>query len=421
MEYLKKNSNNIKDSFYLLLIIKILNIFGWILVAFLFVRVTVKQLERTENAIAILKNGAELDSHLYVDDTELGRINGRVNELIDVLSERAKSSELTLIKFKEAQAENKLQETLSSNLSYFTDENSKKSKEDFSIIMSEILYAVNHLNEDSDRIVKIANENDSFSDKISKIFKNMITVSEKGKVSIDAVENLEELIKEVSVVLGTIQDIADQTNLLALNAAIEAARAGEHGRGFAVVADEVRKLAEKTQNSTGEVSLRLVSLRDGINQVSANSTALVKEVDEVEKLVSGVVPEIIIQKENTFSVSNNINNLRDSLYLTLVMIHHNAFKALAYDVAKGEDVNLLDHKSCDFGKWCLGYGKERFSKHSSWVDIDMYHKLIHDSAKKVKQLAGEDYINNYDAISKALEDMEDSSRKLFNLLKKLVD
>ena len=115
---------------------------------------------------------------------------------------------------------------------------------------------------------------------VEKSISVMHRIAERVQSSAKTVETLGRRSDEIGAIVGTIEDIADQTNLLALNAAIEAARAGEQGRGFAVVADEVRALAERTTKATREIGLMIKA----IQQETKNAvTAMEEGVSEVEQ------------------------------------------------------------------------------------------------------------------------------------------
>ena len=143
---------------------------------------------------------------------------------------------------------------------------------------------------------------DEFIDKLHTSVTNIEHGSQRQSELSQKVGDLTEQARNITEILTIISDIAEQTNLLALNAAIEAARAGEHGRGFAVVADEVRKLAERTQKSLDEISISVNVINQNINNMSEQAKLTSSEMQETSKL--------------SVELINNVTNTKGSLTLT---------------------------------------------------------------------------------------------------------
>ncbi|MBT9614158.1 MAG: CZB domain-containing protein [Burkholderiales bacterium] len=269
--------------------------------------------------------------------------------------------------------------------------------------------------------VEAAGVSSSSREAMADIAANLHHVSEKTKQTAHSVEGLNERAGQIGGIVMLIKEIADQTNLLALNAAIEAARAGEQGRGFAVVADEVRKLAERTSKATSEISTLVASIQDEILSAKTQMESEATQSDTFSRQGEAASESLheLLGLSHKMEGAIAASALRS--FVELAKVDHLVYKFEVYRVFMGLSRKtaheFTSHTECRLGKWYYeGEGKSAYSRLAGYKQVEQPHRTFHaHGVSAVEQF----HAGAYEAALQGIGEMERASMQVIAELERM--
>lgn len=289
-------------------------------------------------------------------------------------------------------------------------------------IQNSISQSFNVLRQQRDKLSDTSTVFNQSAIMLREVQSSLADINAEASTSHATVSNLKGLAGDITQFVGIINNISEQTNLLALNAAIEAARAGEQGRGFAVVADEVRTLAQRASSATGEIGVLVSKIDSDTNAADASIASLMGKSNDM----TAVASEALEMVERVLSLSQEMQHtifqagaeaFVESCKMEVVVIKNRVYKTVA-GLGNCIAADIADYHSGQLGQW---YYSGRGSKHFSHLRA---YQVLAEPNQRFHQLAADAITQSQSGDSAgsvgSLAQMESTADTVLRLLNDLV-
>ena len=241
----------------------------------------------------------------------------------------------------------------------------------------------------------------------------------------EIVTNLVKKSDDIAGAITVIDQIAFQTNILSLNAAVEAATAGEAGKGFAVVAQEVRNLASRSADAAKEIKDMVMAIQQETAKMKESSEVVGKVVVTTKDRVDVLIKLMRSFQKNAGRSVFEVESISNKIFINLAKLDHVIYKNNLYQLLFGESNEFKPsaHTACRLGKWYdTGLGKTEFGAVKSYKQLNKPHQIVHDEANSLAdECAGNAVTCSKAKIEEKVKNIEVSSQDVFRILDSMLE